>query len=85
GNTLGEPALSWVARGQPRALRVCIWRSVQPLGSARGAAEGMQTIAAATPATHNDTGIYTVIWSSCSYRFQRELKAGKSRLESSRL
>lgn len=58
--------------------------SVRPLGSGCRAAEGMQ-IAAATPAIHHDGRIRTVIQSNCSYRFQRELKAGKSSLESSKL
>lgn len=84
--SLHLPAYS--ASGEPRTLRVyvgSVWGSVQPLGSGRGATEGMQTIAPATPAIHHGSGICTVIWSNCSYRFQRELKAGKSRLESFKL
>lgn len=76
------------AKGEPGVLRVCVgseWGSVQPVGSGRRAVEGMQTIAPATPAIHHGSGICTVIWSNCSYRFHRELKAGKSRLESSKL
>lgn len=50
------------------------------------AAGGRQTIAAAeTPAIYHGNKICTVMWSNCSFRFQRELKAGKSRLESSKL
>lgn len=51
-----------------------------------GAAGGSQTIAAAaTPAIYQGIEIYTVMRSNCSFRFQRELKAGKSRLDSSKL
>lgn len=60
--------------------------SEHPLGSGPGAAGGRQTIAAAaTPAIYHGNEICTVMWSNCSFRFQRELKAGKSRLESSKL
>lgn len=51
-----------------------------------GAAGGSQTIAVApTPAIYQGIEICTVMSSNCSFRFQRELKAGKSRLESSKL
>lgn len=61
-------------------------QSEHPAGSGRGSAGGRQTIAAAvTPAIYHGDEICTVMWSNCSFRFQRELKAGKSRLESSKL
>lgn len=77
---------------RPGSARLCGLGSGQPdpvqlLRSVCGrAAGGRQTIAAAeTPAIYHGNKICTVMWSNCSFRFQRELKAGKSRLESSKL
>lgn len=75
----GSALLGGLGSGQPDPVQLL--RSV--CGRAAG---GRQTIAAAeTPAIYHGNKICTVMWSNCSFRFQRELKAGKSRLESSKL
>lgn len=86
------PDSAQLGPARPGSARLCGLGSGQPdpvqlLRSVCGrAAGGRQTIAAAeTPAIYHGNKICTVMWSNCSFRFQRELKAGKSRLESSKL